>query len=360
MSDPLHPSYLLVRPSFTEASFYLGKHWKMVHMTSPTVQKRIRELHKDGHGRNAIARELKVSPKVVSKYLKLKVVRERRVVSKKLGRKSIVTPGVIMKARNFMKKNKTRTAMKVASGIGLKCKKDTALKLLRKLKCKKTKGKLRTHLTDSSKLKRLNFAYDHVSNTGRWQRTVFSDEKRFCLQGPDSYRYEWYLPGTAPKTEDQTARYKESFMVWGAIGYDYKCPLYVCEVSEDATFYCHLLALHFFPHAKERYPYGFFFIQDNAPPHRASLTQEFLKLQNCTVLTWPPYSPDLNCIENMWGLLSSAVYKDHPTYNTLGELEAAVLKAWDDIPMSKVNALVSSMPSRLKAAIKEEGGHTDY
>jgi predicted transcriptional regulator len=167
MSDPLHPSSLSLTLLFTEAAIYLFNRLKMVRMTSPAVQKRIRELHKEGKGRNAIARELKVSPKVVSKYLKLKVVRERRVISKKLGRKSIVTPGAIMKARNFMKKNKVRTAMKVASGIGLKCKKDTALKLLRKLKCKKSKGKLRTNLTDSSKLKRLNFAYVTGQNESR-------------------------------------------------------------------------------------------------------------------------------------------------------------------------------------------------
>jgi predicted transcriptional regulator len=226
MSDPLHPSSLSLTLLFTEAAIYLFNGLEMVHMTSPTIQRRIRELHKEGKGRNAIARELTLTPKVVTKYLKLKNVRERRVITKKLGRKSLLTPGTITKARNFMKKNKVRTAMKVASGIGLKCKKDTALKLLQKLKCKKTKGKLRTHLTDSSKLKRLNFAYDHVSNPGKWHKTVFSDEKRFCLQGPDAYRYEWYLPGTAPKTEDQTQHYKESFMVWGAIGYDYsRCPL---------------------------------------------------------------------------------------------------------------------------------------
>jgi predicted transcriptional regulator len=360
MLDSLDPSSLLPLNQHIERLAFSISYASMVKVTCPIIQSRIRELHKHGMGRNAIARELYVSPKVVTKYLGLRKIRATRVITKKLGRKTLLTPGIILKARNYMKKNKVRTSRMLASGIGLQCSKDTALKLLHKMKCQRTRGKKRTPLTEFSRTRRLNFAFEHVSDVEQWERTVFSDEKRFCLQGPDSYRYSWYLPGTAPKMEEQTERYKESFMVWGAIGKNYKSPLYVFETTEDSDLYIHMLAVHFFPDVLKRFRDGFCFIQDNAPPHRAADTQEYLMLKNCTVLTWPPYSPDLNCIENMWSLLSAGVYDERPSYNTLAELKTAVLRAWDAIPLSKVNALIDSMTSRLRATIKQDGGHTAY
>jgi hypothetical protein len=206
----------------------------------------------------------------------------------------------------------------------------------------------------------LNFALNHVSDLQKWRKTVFSDEKRFCLQGPDSYRYQWYLPGTAPLMVDQTDQHKKGIMVWGAIAHDYECPLHVFTENVDADLYIHMLALHFFPNVALAFPSGFYFIQDNAPPHRSFDTQCYLYHKKCTVVPWPPYSPDLNVIENMWSLLSAAVYREKQAYDTVRELEAAVIKACDDIPMTQVNKLIDSMRTRLRVTIKRDGGHTDY
>lgn len=47
------------------------------------------------------------------------------------------------------------------------------------------------------------------------------------------------------------------------------------------------------------------FILDNAPAHKAKMTQEFIKSvsKNIFVEFLPPYSPQLNCIETCWKIV---------------------------------------------------------
>jgi hypothetical protein len=53
------------------------------------------------------------------------------------------------------------------------------------------------------------------------------------------------------------------------------------------------------------------FQQDNAPVHTAYIVYDALSELQCDIIEWPPYSPDLNPIENLWALLKAEILKRH-------------------------------------------------
>ena len=50
------------------------------------------------------------------------------------------------------------------------------------------------------------------------------------------------------------------------------------------------------------------FMQDNAPCHKAKKTMDYLQSTDVTVFDWPPNSPDMNPIENVWGIMKNELF----------------------------------------------------
>jgi len=83
-----------------------------------------------------------------------------------------------------------------------------------------------------------------------------------------------------------------------------------------------------------------FLIVDGHPTHKAKLVREFVAQQGGRLTLWflPPYSPELNPDELVWGHLKQAVAKTLP--QTKDELKARVLAALRS--MQKLPSLVAS------------------
>ena len=104
----------------------------------------------------------------------------------------------------------------------------------------------------------------------------------------------------------------------------------------------------------------FVFQEDNAPVHTAKVARDFLHSNNVELLPWPPQSPDLNPIEELWSILESGLRKHKPEPSNIQELEKIVIEEWKSIPKEIYQNLISSMPSRIQAVISANGGHTKY
>ena len=93
-----------------------------------------------------------------------------------------------------------------------------------------------------------------------------------------------------------------------------------------AESYVQMLEEEFFGQYEEALPDNYIFMHENDPPHHTRSTSEYLKSKNIEVLEWPPLSPDLNPIKNLWGMLSQKVYQGGKSYQTSTELWEALVQ----------------------------------
>ncbi len=94
----------------------------------------------------------------------------------------------------------------------------------------------------------------------------------------------------------------------------------------------------------------FIFQQDFAPAHTAKGTKSWFNDHGVTVLDWPANSPDLNPIENLWGIVKRKMRDTRP--NNADDLKATVKETWASIPPQQCHKLITSMPRRIEAVIR--------
>ncbi|RPB11987.1 hypothetical protein P167DRAFT_488465 [Morchella conica CCBAS932] len=77
-------------------------------------------------------------------------------------------------------------------------------------------------------------------------------------------------------------------------------------------------------------------------------------------LDWPPFSPNLNPIENIWSLLKDRLNTRRPRPRRREEIRTAILEEWDLITSEEITKYVDNMPERIQAVIDANGGHTHW
>ena len=113
--------------------------------------------------------------------------------------------------------------------------------------------------------------------------------------------------------------------------------------------------------------FGSIFMQDNAPIYKAHIIRDWFAIRGIDVMDWPPYSPDLNPIENLWALLKAEMYILYPELvgapnnaETLDLLIRSAMDTWDRLGEDLLNRLIDTMERRVKAVIEAKGWYTKY
>ena len=100
-------------------------------------------------------------------------------------------------------------------------------------------------------------------------------------------------------------------------------------------------------------------MDDNARPHCTDAVLEAVGSYGMETMSWPPYSPDLNIIENIWAILKAKVYAGNRRFSTEAEIKAKIDFEWDLLKENQqlFDSLYLSIIRRIRDCVAAEGGH---
>ncbi|KAI2662348.1 Transposable element Tcb2 transposase [Labeo rohita] len=263
------------------------------------VQKTIIDtLHKEGKPQTFIAKEAGCSQSVVSKQVNRKLSGR-----KKCGRKRCTTNQENRSLERLVKQNRFKNLgelHKEWTKAGVKASRATTHRRVKEFGYSCHIPLVKPLLNHRQCQRRLTWAKEKKKWTvAQWSKVLFSDESKFCItfgnQGPRVWRK-------------------------GGKAHSPSC-------------------------------------QDLAPAHTAKSTKRWLNDHGVGVLDWPANSPDLNPIENLWGIVKRKMRNKRP--KNADELKATVKETWASIPPQQCHRLITSMPRRIEAVNKAKGAPTN-
>lgn len=212
-------------------------------------------------------------------------------------------------------------------------------------------------LSKLQKKKRFEWCKEHIQwAPTKWNSVIFSDEsaielrskRRKYVRRPKKTRYnEKYIL--------KSTKFTSKLLVWGGVKANGKRFLVRCIGNVNSQEY-QIILDEALPHL---YNSRCIFQHDGATCHTSRSTTEYLDQKQIRILkNWPPQSPDLNVIENIWDYLKQKL--DMKVTNTLDDLWTAAYDEFHKIPDEYIKRLFDSIPRRLTAVLSRKGGNTKY
>lgn len=316
------------------------------------------KLH--GKSNRWIASQLDRSEHAIRNYLKQS---ERKTPKKRVGRKRKWTKRTIRRIFRLATVKKF-SSKRISEALDHVLKPSTVRALLNSTHLAKwIKRKPAPAIKPAHKVARAAFAAKFLSKTRMWKRVIFSDEKKFNLDGPDGYQYYWHDVRAESELYCKRVSGGGSVMVWAGMNAYGKTNIAFLEGRQDSACYTTTLDTYLLPFIKNlRDNHGVpspIFQQDNASIHESRFTKAHINALGIKKLKWPSRSPDLNPIENVWGQLAWSVYEGGRQFDTREELKAQIVRSWAAIKQSYLRHLVDTMPTRLAQVVLKNGGPID-
>ncbi len=326
--------------------FNMAPHGKEL---SEDLKKRIVALHKDGVDYMKIAKTLKLSCSTVAKTIqrfnrtgstqnrprhgrpkKLSARAQRHIQRLCLGNRRMSAASIAAEVEGVGGQPvSAQTIRRTLHQIGLhgcRPRRKPLLKMMHKKACKQ-------------------FAEDkQTKDMDYWNHVLWSDETKINLFGSDSVKHVWRQPGEEYKDKCVLPTVKHgggSVVVWSCTSAAGTGELQFIEGTMNANMYCDIL--------KQRLGRREVFQHDNDPKHTSKTTTALLKKLRVKMMDWPSMSPDLNPIEHLWGILKQKV--EECKVSNIHQLHDVVMEEWKRTPVATCEALVNSMPKRVKAVL---------
>ena len=155
--------------------------------------------------------------------------------------------------------------------------------------------------------------------------------------------------------------YNPFLHIWGAICFNGKSELKYLKSKEhwNSEMMAKTFEENLKPLQKKLFPDNvFYFVQDNARPHKGGVCKQYLEENYAkNVIEHPTKSPDLNPIEKIWGILKERVYLiDTIQYQNRKDLKKAISQAWNEISLETIRLHITDLFNTRIEKVLESGG----
>ena len=244
------------------------------------------------------------------------------------------------------------------------------------------RGQPRKLLSPANKAKRLAFAKANLRRS--WKSAMFTDRKKFCFSYPGSRvrPCQWIEKGSTRRAV--TASHPLGLNVYAGITVHGVTRIHiVAGTSKQHTKYTNkkgatarnittgeyedVVKSTFLPEGVRLFSThgisSWVLQQDNDPTHKAAnAVVTKYNTRNASSIrileSWPPNSPDLNPIENLWAWVTAKV--NALDCQTFEQFSQAVKDQLATVPTPLLMNLFNSMPKRLAKVIELGGDRTKY
>ena len=243
--------------------------------------------------------------------------------------------------------------------FGKKVSRTTVMNCLKAVGVTSRVSKKKPLISSANRKKRISFAKSHIDYN--FSNVIVADEV------PISTR-TLLAPRRHLGTEETRNRVvigkmsNVSASIWACFSRDGPGPISVFSGALTAKRYQAMLKENFvdYYNALDNFDKNISYLHDNASIHKAESTMRFFEEKGIILIPIPPYSPDLNPIENVWKYLKEMIFRNTSNFPNIAEITVAAKAAWANLPVELCRTLMDSMNNRCHLIIQKRGAITRY